>query len=140
MIRIRMVKITTEQFEILTQTPVSGEFGVTLNVTPKHAAAQKQIGVLAEFSFSENNTRFMFLSVFCEFAILPEDWDKCITDGIVSIPKETMEYFVVQTIGTSRGILHCKTEGTIMNNIVLPSFDVSNAIQEDYRFAIGAQE
>ncbi len=82
----------------------------------------------------------MILSVFCEFAIFPEDWNACMADGMITIPKQTMEYFVVQTIGTSRGILHCKTEGTMMGNIILPSFDVSNTIQEDYKFAVGAQE
>ncbi len=135
-----MVRITTEQFAILTETPVLGEYGVTLTVTPKHAAAQKQIGMLADFTFKEGDTRFIVLSVFCEFAILPEDWEACVEDGMVTIPKDSMTYFLVQTVGTARGILHCKTEGTLMNNILLPSFDVSNIFQEDYKFMMEKQE
>lgn len=132
MIRIQMVKITTEQFAILSDVPLQGDFQVNLQLTIKHSVELKRIGIKSDFSVIHKNKKHIVLSVFCEFAIYPDDWESAITDGTITIPKSTIEYFVVQTIGTARGILHTKTEGTPFNNIILPSFNVTQFIKNDY--------
>ena len=52
-------------------------------------------------------------------------------DNKIIIPKELLAHFGVHTIGTARGILHCKTEGTQFNTFILPPINVSERITED---------
>ena len=47
------------------------------------------------------------------------------------ILKVMLEHFAVQTVGTARGILHCKTEGSQFNGIILPPVNVTELVTED---------
>jgi hypothetical protein len=40
------------------------------------------------------------------------------------------------TIGTSRGILHAKTEGTEFNKFILPTINVNQLVEKDAEFII----
>lgn len=132
-----MNKINTEQFAILKESLSSGDMSVGLEVELKHAGQAGMIGVGASFSFDSSGEKFMVLKVFCGFQINPEDWASCVSDDTVTIPKDTMDYLLSQTVGASRGILHCKTEGTAFNHVVLPPLNVSTVIKEDVVFNIG---
>lgn len=134
MVRFRMSKINVEQFAILKESVPQGEITVGLEVELKQASQVEMVGVGTSFSFESSGERFMVLKVFCEFQINPEDWAGCMSDDIVTIPKDTMDYLLSQTVGVSRGILHCKTEGTAFNHIVLPPLNVSDVIKEDVTF------
>lgn len=134
MVRFRMSKINVEQFAILKDSAPQGEITVGLEVELKQAAQVEMVGIGASFSFEYSGERFMVLKVFCGFQINPEDWASCTNEGIVTIPKNTMDYLLSQTVGVSRGILHCKTEGTAFNHIVLPPLNVSDIIKEDVTF------
>lgn len=132
-----MSKINLEQFAILKESVPQGEITVGLEVELKQASQVEMVGVGTSFSFESSGERFMVLKVFCEFQINPEDWAGCMSDDIVTIPKDTMDYLLSQTVGVSRGILHCKTEGTAFNHIVLPPLNVSDIIKEDVKFNFG---
>lgn len=126
-----MTKITTEQFAILSDVAVVSAFGVNVTVGLKYNVEDRLVGILADFSFMDGENRFMILSVFCEFEIQQEDWESLKSDKNVIISRQALEYFVVQTIGTARGILHCKTEGTQFNNIIIPSVNVRNIVPDN---------
>lgn len=79
----------------------------------------------------------LMLQITCEFEINPGDWKENLVNGeTVTIPKDTLEYFAVHTIGTARGILHCKTEGTPFNGIVLPPLDATKLVKGDLKINI----
>ena len=73
----------------------------------------------------------MVLQVLCEFGIHPEDLQSITSDNKVTIPKGTLDYFIAQTVGTARGILHCKTEGTPFNGIIIPPMNVTTMVDSD---------
>ncbi len=50
------------------------------------------------------------------------------------LTKNLAVHFAVLTIGSARGILHAKTEGTPFNEYLLPTIDVNDMLQEDIIF------
>ena len=50
------------------------------------------------------------------------------------IPRNFLLHLGVITIGTARGILHSKTEGTKFNKFILPSINLTTMINEDMEF------
>ncbi len=132
MVRFNMFKINTEQFAILeNECPCSNDISLNTELLFKYSIEGKSIASEVAFSFESEKSKFIILKISCEFAIHPDDWDTFKNDNSIVIPKNLLEYFAVQTIGTARGILHCKTEGTPFNIFVLPPIDVTQMIPGD---------
>lgn len=131
MIRFRMTKIGTEQFAILSENPPQGQFSSTLSATSKYSATDRIIAMNLTFEFGDNDSKFMILAIQCDFQFNPDDWENAKSDNKVVIPKSTLEYLMAQSVGVARGILHCKTEGTSFNNIIIPPLNVTSLINED---------
>lgn len=131
MVRFRMFRISTGQFAILSTEAPKGEIEITTNMELKHTNDGSAVQVNATFSFNENEQQVMILETSCEFAMHPDDLQTLTKDGKVVIPKSVIDYFIAQTVGTARGILHCKTEGTPFNGIIIPPLNVTNMFKED---------
>ena len=131
MVRFRMFKISVGQFAILSQDAPQGDINMSAKMDLKHAADGGAIQVGASFVFEHGEEKIMVLDVFCEFVIHKDDLKTLTKDGKVIIPKDTIDYFIAQTVGASRGILHCKTEGTPFNGIVLPPMNVTGFFKDD---------
>lgn len=131
MIRFKMFRISTGQFAILSPEAPQGEVEISTSMELKHANDGSAVMVHATFTFSEKEKQVMLLETTCEFSIHPEDLQKLTKDGKVVIPKGTIDYFIAQTVGTARGILHCKTEGTPFNGIIIPPMNVTGMFKED---------
>ena len=131
MVRFRMFKISVGQFAILSQEVPQGGINMSSKMDLKHAADGGAIQVGASFVFENGEEKIMVLDVFCEFVIHRDDLKTLTKDGKVIIPKDTIDYFIAQTVGASRGILHCKTEGTPFNGIVLPPMNVTGFFKDD---------
>ena len=71
------------------------------------------------------------LAVF--FCIEPNDWDTFINEVAIIVPKSVITHFCVLTVGTVRGILHSKTEGTNYNGFVVPTINVTELVTGDIR-------
>lgn len=135
MIRFRMIKIKVTQFALLKDTPPESSGSIELITNIKHSVERKMIAIeiILRFNSEDDDKKdtFMTLGVQCDFNIHPEDWESCKKETSVVIPKETLDYFLSQTVGVSRGVLHCKTEGTPFNSLVLPPLNVSQVIKKD---------
>ena len=131
MIRFKMFRISTGQFAILSEKAPQGEVNISTNIEMKPAKDGSAVQVCAKFSFKECEKQIMLLDVACEFLLNPDDIKAITTDSKVVIPKDILDYFIAQTIGTARGILHCKTEGTAFNGIILPPMDISKLLKGD---------
>ena len=55
--------------------------------------------------------------------------------NLLKVPKGFLSHLAVLTIGTTRGILHAKTEGNCFNKYVLPAINVTEIIKEDAIFS-----
>lgn len=95
------------------------------------------------FRFEEEPGRFfLIIEAACHFEVKEEAWISFISaDGKeVVLPCGFAQHLLVLTIGTVRGILHAKTEGTAYNQYVLPTINVSEMLKEDVQFEIGEQD
>ena len=57
--------------------------------------------------------------------------------NVVKVSKGFMQHIAMLTVGTTRGILHAKTEGTCFNKYVLPAINVAELIKDDVEFEAG---
>ena len=131
MVRFRMFRISTGQFAILSTDAPQSDVDINTNMELKHTNDGSAIQVHATFSFNEKEKHVMVLDTTCEFAIHPDDLRSITKEGQVVIPKELIDYFIAQTVGTARGILHCKTEGTPFNGIIIPPMNVTGMFKDD---------
>ena len=130
MTRFKMSRITVDQFAILTDN-LPDQVSMNMSYRFKYAENGRKVAVEIVFTFLNETVKIMTLQLTCEFEINEEDYKTFITDNIVTIPKDLLEYFVVHTIGTARGVMHCKTEGTPFNGIIIPPINVSDSIKKD---------
>ena len=142
MVRFKMCKINTEQFAILKDSaPVPGS-KVTMESSLYFKAATnvERLASDIKFTFIEDKVPFLVIEVSCEFDIHPDDWKAMLNGDDITIPKETLEYLAVHTIGTARGVLHCKTEGTDFNRFLIPPVNVAAMISGDMTISVKTQE
>lgn len=142
MIQFGMVGINVEQFAILTDAmPPVDEINVSATMNMKYSMSARRIALTITFSYERNHTdKMIIISVCCEFAIEETGWESMKKDGEIRIPKEVLRHLAVHTVGTTRGILHCKTSGTPFNSLILPPINVEEMIQEDISLPIEDNE
>lgn len=131
MTRFKMTKIATDQFAILNEAALKD---VTIDTSLQFVNHEKgnKIDCKAGFQFSDGQEKAMLLNVTCTFEINKEDWNALAKeDGDVVIPHSLLQFFAVHTIGTARGILHCKTEGTALANIIIPPLNIDGHVKDD---------
>lgn len=129
-----LIRITAEQFLIqeegfsengIVRIGSSFKFGSDYN--------QRTFTCYAEFTFESDNKPFIIVEAGCHFQIADKSWEQ-MTDkksNSVKIPKDLLIHFAVLTVGTTRGILHAKTENTGFSNYFLPTINVSALIKKD---------
>ncbi|WP_282081565.1 hypothetical protein [Aquimarina algiphila] len=91
----------------------------------------------ARFSFEKKEDQpFIILEVQSSFEIEKNDFSTKMKqdDNSYLITKALAIHFAVLTIGSARGVLHAKTEGTPYNEYLLPTIDVNKMILEDVIF------
>lgn len=89
------------------------------------------------FSFEKKKDQpFLILEVQALFEIEKDDFlNKVKQDNnTYLVAKGLAVHFAVLTIGSARGVLHAKTEGTPFNEFLLPTIDVNNMLKENIVF------
>lgn len=132
-----LVAIKTEQFALFEEKYSSKkELNITTSLEFKINEEQKLIGVFATFTFEQSKKTFIKIQVSCHFNIEPNTWTSFLKDNNVVFPKNFICHLTMLTIGTSRGILHAKTEGTEFNKFILPTINVNQLVEKDAEFII----
>lgn len=133
--------IKTEQFATFEENLCDGE-NVQLTTDIKFAVNNEtsMIGVLAKFQFKCNNQPFIKLVASCHFQIKADDWKLMLEKNQITIPKGLAQHLAVLTVGTSRGILHAKTEGTQLNRFFLPPLNLTEIVKSDQVFTFNGKD
>ncbi len=138
-IEFRLIRVVTEQFAILEENYTCDDDNAGLGINLKYGidASNMSITVLADIRIEENNKSFIKLEAGCIFSIQPEKWVQLINDETKTFvaPKGFIQHLSVIVVGTCRGILHAKTEGTEFNKFFLPTVNVTELIKEDIKIA-----
>lgn len=123
MIRFRMSRINVNQFALLVDK-MPEHLGMDLELAYLIDEKNKIAACRLSEIFKDGDEKVMVLEITCEYEVHPEDWNSMTKDGQTNLTREAMEIFAAQAVGTSRGVLFCKTEGTCMNGICLPPVNV----------------
>ncbi|WP_321298936.1 hypothetical protein [Marinifilum fragile] len=127
-------KVTTEQFAIIEDNyNEEGDINLETKIGFGSDVDNKMIAVFTAFTFKCNEKAFLIIEAGCHFNIKDDAWEEMLDDEKKSLTvlKGFIRHMTVLTIGTTRGILHAKTENTCFNQFLLPTINVSEIIRED---------
>lgn len=130
--RFQMTRISVPQFAILAERMPDGKVSLNTELEFKYNADAPNLMTAVRFKFISETTEvpLLVLEVACEFAVHPDDWGSLKKDGSIDIPVSLMEIMAVHTIGTSRGIMHCKTEDTPFSGVMIPPLNVRKILEK----------
>ncbi|MFZ4753755.1 MAG: hypothetical protein ACOYLG_10460 [Chitinophagaceae bacterium] len=131
-IQFQLIGIKTVEFATFEQDFVAdGEFMVNTNLNYSFHLEDKVVIVNAKFIFLCNEKPVIAIAVNCYFNL--RQWDEYYSESEqkLTLPKNLAQHIAVITIGTTRGVLHTKTEGTLLNSLLLPSINVLELVPND---------
>ena len=136
-VSFRLLNIVTEQFatfevENLPETnDLKSELQFSINPENRVVACRMK------FQFLHENQPIVVLTVVCNFDVEESSWNNnIVSDQKITLPKHFLEHLCFLTVGTSRGILHAKTENTFFNRFIIPTLNVSTLVEKDVVFEI----
>ena len=133
-IKFTLHKITTEQFAIIADPPANDDkVSFKTDFTFGCNMEEKAIGVFLKISFENDSNPFLLVEAGCHFLIEDISWESIffMDKNKLVLPKGFASHLLMICMGTTRGILHSKTENTRLNNYYLPLVNVSEMIKSD---------
>ena len=135
MIPFRIRQIKTQQFAMFPDLLVNGKevtvdsefsFGVNKEI--------KNILCVTKLSYRQDENLLLTTEVHCIFDIREDGVIQLKEQGRVVV--DFLRYLATIAIGTVRGIIHTKTENTVLNSVVVPPINLVEAIKEDFVFKL----
>ena len=138
-INFSLLNIKTEQFAILEENyndKKSVEFGTIIQF--KLDSKNHIIGVFLGITFDQAKKSFLKIEVSCHFNIENSSWNHFIDQdsSTITFPKGFLSHLSMITVGTTRGILFSKTEGSNFNKFIIPTINVTKIIEKDAKFSL----
>jgi hypothetical protein len=134
--------IKTIEFATLADSYKEGET-VNIDNSIDFGIHQQEHSLLVQYgvTLKSAETPFAILKIACYFEVDPQAFEKFRNEeqSKVIVPKDLFTHMFVLTVGTARGVLHAKLEGTRFSQFILPTLDTSQIIQEDVVFDEAAQ-
>ena len=134
----RLLKITTEQFAVFEDNYNENDLRqikLDMGVKVQYRAdfINRKIGVFFQFEILNNDKPVLLNENGLHFEIVAETWNNYLADDGKSIilPKEYACHLVAIAVGTTRGILHAKTESTRFNELIVPLIFPDDLIEDD---------
>jgi len=130
-------KITNEQFAIIEDGFFDkGNIRIGTKLRFGSDEEMKLVACFTEFTFESDKKKFLIIEAGCHFQILEEAWKNMYNkeQNSLTVPSGFLSHLALLTVGTTRGILHAKTEGTCFNKYVLPTINVSEMVKENIVF------
>lgn len=132
-----LFEIKTDQFALFEENYSNkGTINLGTDLTFGLNKENKVFSVTSKFTFEVKKKPFMSIQVTCFFLINDENWKDLIKENKIIFPKPFVSHMAMLTVGTSRGILHTKTENTIFNSYILPTTNVAEIISDDVWFDV----
>jgi hypothetical protein len=96
------------------------------------------VGTFVGVTFQQQQKPFLKINMSCSFKIKEEVLKQLVDEpqSKIVLPKHFLQHLVVITLGTIRGVLFAKTEGTVFNRFMLPTLDVTALVGTDEIFYI----
>ena len=132
-------KIVTDQFATFEGTDLDDE-NIKINAEINFGIneANKIAVCFTRFQYLSQESPFIIIHVNCQFGVEEAAWINFVDNekNVITFPKGFMAHIAVITIGTTRGVLHAKTENTKFNKYFLPTINVNELVKEDISFGL----
>ena len=92
----------------------------------------KNILCVTKLSYRQNENLLLTTEVHCIFDIREDGVNQLKEQGRVVV--DFLRYLATIATGAVRGIIHTKTENTVLNPVVVPPINLVEAIKEDFVF------
>ena len=126
----KIARLETRQFAIFPDRFDNQEdVGVNSAYEFSVSVDETAIRCRSTFHYFQGEEVLMILEMNTHFAIAPEGIADILKKG--SVPVEFLRYMGTIVVGTARGVIHTKTEGTVLNAVVLPPINLVEIITED---------
>lgn len=126
----KIARLETRQFAIFPEKYNNQEdVGVNSAYEFSIGVDQAVIRCRSTFHYVQRENVLLILEMNAYFAIAPEG----IADirNNASVPVDFLRYMGTIVVGVARGVIHSKTEGTVLNAVVLPPINLVEIIKED---------
>lgn len=134
-IKFNLIKIKTDQFALFEENHVKkGKINLNTSMSFGLNFEDNAFSISIKFTFEIKKKPFMTTQVSTFFKIDSITWESLKENNQIILPKGFVAHMAMITVGTSRGILHSKTEGTIFNKYILPTLNVAEMVPEDVIF------
>ena len=134
-IAFHMSQIKIEQFAVLIDE-IPEDLGVNVSFGVQISDDYKSVRMLAQIRYTQEDTVHLMLDMACIFSLSEESVKELIESNKIVLPRGFLVHMAIHTIGTARGVLHCKTEGKKVNILVLPPINVDSMFPEDLEFVM----
>lgn len=136
-ISFRLLNIVTEQFATFEVENIPDTNDLKSELQFSIDPENRVVACKMKFQFLHENQTIVVLTAVCNFDVEENSWNNnIVSTKKIILPKHFLEHLCVITVGTSRGILHAKTENTFFNRFIIPTLNVSNLVEKDVVFEI----
>lgn len=126
----KISQIETMQFAIFPENFINGqEVLVNTNCGYNVRSDLNQVRNIISVNYTQNEKLLMVVQLACYFDIAPEGVNIIKAEG--KIPVDFLRYMGSISVGTMRGVIHAKTEGTILNPVVMPPINLEEMVKND---------
>jgi hypothetical protein len=129
----RIIQIVTRKFE---QHPDLLVGGSNAQVVSEYnfavSVAEHRIRCISKFVFLQGENTLLELELVCIFDVEHGAFNDLKKEGELIVPVEFLRYMATICVGTARGDIHARTEGTTLSNIILPPINLVEAIKEPF--------
>lgn len=142
-IRFALVEIRTEQFTTFNEKVEEGnEIELQTSLGFKVNEENKQVGVYIKIEFIQNEKSLIIIETSNHFIIHPEAWEQfcSVKNTKLIIPENFAIHLVGLSLGTTRGVLHAKTENTSFNKYFIPTIAVKNLMNKDVELSLEEED
>ena len=126
----RISHIETIQFAIFPDNFVNGqEVMVNTNCGYNVRSDLNQVRNVISVNYIQNEKLLLVVQLACYYDIAAEGFEAIKKEG--KIPVDFLRYMGSISVGTMRGVIHAKTEGTVLNPVVMPPINLEDMIKND---------
>lgn len=126
----RISGIRTTQFALFPEKFINGkEIAVQTSFSFGYNESLDSIRCISNFEYFQDENILMTSEIQCTFDISPEGTSKI--KHLKKIPVDFLRYMATIVTGTARGIIHAKSEGTLLVGIILPPINLVEVIKDD---------
>lgn len=127
----RISHIETLQFALFPDNFINGqEVMVNTNCGFNVRQDLNQVRNIISVNYIQNDKILLVIQLACYYDIAPEGFEEIKKEG--KIPVEFLRYMGTISVGVTRGAIHAKTEGSVINPVVLPPINLEEMLKKDF--------